>query len=785
MGQPSLGMRLTSERIRAMRTKTKSRRAKYEALESRYLMASDWQNSVNALDVDASGLVTSLDALLVLNDLNANGVRNLGSRPVGSVEPKCDTTGDNLLTPQDALLVLNALNRFVAPHSVAVDLVESSDPNGNDVVLQPVIQFTGSTSPEARIKIEQLNAVGTPLTSTVVANEQGLYSATLNLIERTTHLRFTSTDALGRTATTEREILLGDASVDWNATLLNLVREATSTLDTGTLLKPPPPLVARNLAMIHAAMFDAVNTIDKAYEPYAVNLPQVANASPVAALTTAAFGVAKSLFPGTQALREIQATLEESMATVPDGEAKALGIEIGQQVATAILNLRANDGSQLTSLYAPGTDPGDWSPTFPDFLPPTLPQWPSVTPFAMDVSSQFRPDAPPALDSAEYASAVDQVMRLGAIDSTERTTQQTEIAKFWADGGGTATPPGHWNRIATDALLTMDQSLVKNARVYALLNLALADAGIVSWDAKYHFDLWRPIDAIREADTDGNALTQRVPGWTPLLTTPSFPTYTSGHSTFSGAAATVLSALLGDNLAFTTRADPGSAGAWPPADDISQLKTRTFENFWAAAEEAGMSRIYGGIHFSFDNEAGLNSGSQVGDLVASSLLLSKSEIGQRIASQRMPLVGEVAPSVSLLNQYAQNIQVNSYIGSKAVVLYFYPKDDTPGCTEQAKAFRDRITDIRAMGAEVFGISLDDVDSHRAFSDKFQLNFDLLADSTHVVAEAYGVLSEINDSLIAKRTTFIIGVDGKIAKVFENVQVANHGDEIIAALQELS
>ena len=173
---------------------------------------------------------------------------------------------------------------------------------------------------------------------------------------------------------------------------------------------------------------------------------------------------------------------------------------------------------------------------FPDFLPPLLPQWPNVTPFAMTSGSQFRPAAPPALDSAEYAANVDEVMRLGGLNSTTRTADQTAIALFWADGGGTFTPPGHWNQIAADVSLERGNTLAERARLFALLNIALADAGISAWDAKYAFDLWRPIDAIRRGDTDGNDATIADPTWTPLLKTPPFPTYTSGHSTFSGAA---------------------------------------------------------------------------------------------------------------------------------------------------------------------------------------------------------------------------------------------------------
>jgi membrane-associated phospholipid phosphatase len=241
----------------------------------------------------------------------------------------------------------------------------------------------------------------------------------------------------------------------------------------------------------------------------------------------------------------------------------------------------------------------------------------------MQSSNQFRPAAPPSLSSPAYAAAVDEVMKLGEANSLVRTQEQTAIAEYWADGGGTATPPGHWNQIAIDQGLTRNHSLLENARMMAVLNMALADAGISSWDAKYYYDLWRPIDAIRKASTDGNNATVEDISWTPLLQTPAFQSYTSGHSTFSHAAASVLTTLLGENVAFLDRTDPGLAGAWPPIDDTSSLARRNFANFRQAADEAGLSRIYGGIHFSFDNTAGAAAGKSIGQLVATAALKRK------------------------------------------------------------------------------------------------------------------------------------------------------------------
>lgn len=284
-----------------------------------------------------------------------------------------------------------------------------------------------------------------------------------------------------------------------------------------------------------------------------------------------------------------------------------------------MLALRANDGADAVLEYVSGSDPGDWERTYPNYIPPLLPQWHNVTPFVIKSPDQYRPDAPPALTSEEYANAVDEVMQLGRINSTTRTAEQTEIAVFWADGGGTYTPPGHFNQIAADVIIEQDHSMLENARIFAMLNLAMADAGIAAWDAKYHFDLWRPIDAIREADLDGNDQTSPDETWLPLLLNPPFPTYTSGHSTFGGAADALLTALLGDNVSFTSQIDAQASPGQRPLDE-SLIVTRSFDSFSHAAEENGISRIYGGIHFGFDNTAGLESGRGIGSYVAENLL---------------------------------------------------------------------------------------------------------------------------------------------------------------------
>jgi membrane-associated phospholipid phosphatase len=228
----------------------------------------------------------------------------------------------------------------------------------------------------------------------------------------------------------------------------------------------------------------------------------------------------------------------------------------------------------------------------------------------MTSGDQFRASGPPALTGQAYAEAFNEVKLLGAANSVTRTTDQTEIARFWADGAGTITPPGHWNQIAQTVAQSSSLSLVEEARLFALLNIAEADAAILCWDTKYSSNFWRPITAIREADTDGNDLTEQDADWKPLLTTPNFPSYTSGHASFSGAAAAVLAGLTGsDSFTFTAKAHNSVAVA-----------DRTFFSFSQAAGEAADSRLYGGIHFDFDNADGLAAGVALGQYVLNSQL---------------------------------------------------------------------------------------------------------------------------------------------------------------------
>jgi hypothetical protein len=349
-----------------------------------------------------------------------------------------------------------------------------------------------------------------------------------------------------------------------------------------------------------------------------VYAPDSYDTSREAAAAQAAFRVLLDLYPAERAT--LQETLAETLARIPEGPSKAAGVRLGDTVAESVIVWRRNDGSQRSASHPASTEPGKWRPTPPGFKPALLPQWAGVTPFGIPSASQFRQPYPPDLRSAEYARHFQEVKDLGSATSTVRTREQTEIAHYWADGAGTVTPPGHWNRIAQGVARSSGLSLPENARLFALLNVTLADAAIVCWDMKFACNFWRPVTAIHEADRDGNDQTQPDRAWSPLLTTPPFPSCTSGHSTFSGAAAEALKLFFGrDDVRFTDVSESG--------------RSRTFVSFTQAANEAGRSRIYGGIHYEFDNTTGLESGRAVARSIFQNHAQPLSPAGNAIATR--------------------------------------------------------------------------------------------------------------------------------------------------------
>lgn len=382
----------------------------------------------------------------------------------------------------------------------------------------------------------------------------------------------------------------------WNNALLDAV--ATSAT--------PPPRSSRAMAMAQLAVFDAVNAMDGRWNAY---LPDVLTVdepcSRRAAVAAAAHGVLTSLYPALQG--DFDALLDRQLGSLNNIAARDNGMALGAACAANIMTARLNDGSATVVPYTPGNLPGEWRPTGPANAPALLPNWPTVTPFTMTSGDQFRQSGPPALDSAEYAAAFNEVKELGALNSATRTQDQTEIALIWAAGGGTVTPPGQWNQIAQQIVRNEGMSVTQSARLMGALGAALADAAIVSWDMKYEYELWRPITAIQEADTDGNDATEADLSWVPLINTPPFPEYTSGHSTFSRAAATILQLLTGsDSHEFTVTSDG---------------ITRTYTSLDDAANEAGLSRIYGGIHFDFSNVDGQLSGQLLGEYIYANYFL--------------------------------------------------------------------------------------------------------------------------------------------------------------------
>ena len=380
-----------------------------------------------------------------------------------------------------------------------------------------------------------------------------------------------------------------DVVTDWNSAALNAIRAG----------RTPPPVAARALAILHAAIYDAVNGITRTHTSYRVESAAPSSASVEAAASAAAHSVLVTLFPASTTLFDtLHATI---LAVLPDRPQTRSGLVWGSTVAAEILLWRTTDYSQ-TPIPAPvGGGLGTWQPTPPAAGAYLLPQWAFVQPFTMPTSDHFRPLGPPALDSTTYAEDYNEVRMLGRAVGSSRTAEHEQIALFWADGAGTETPPGHWNTIAQAVSRQAGNTVEQNARLFALLNLAMGDAAIFAWDAKYFFNNWRPLTAIRNGDDDGNAATAGDPEWTSLVINPPFPDYVSGHSAFSAAAATVLAMFYGtDAMAF----DTGS--------DVLPAVRRQFPSFSAAAAEAAASRLYGGIHFRSAIQDGLTGGVQIG-----------------------------------------------------------------------------------------------------------------------------------------------------------------------------
>ena len=356
-----------------------------------------------------------------------------------------------------------------------------------------------------------------------------------------------------------------------------------------------PSAAARLYALVHLAQHDAVNAVAPRYESYAFGGRDAA-ADPEAAAAAAAHAVLAAVYPARRA--RLDSTLAASLAAVPDGEVEARGIALGTQAAAAILARRENDGSDTPVVgdYTPGTGPGRYQFT-PPFTLAFQPGWRFLRPFALTRPDQFRPKAPPALGSKAYADAFAEVKSVGQAGSATRTPDQTAYAKFWYEFSELG-----WNRIARAVASDRALGLQGTARLFALLNVAMSDAYVAGWDAKYHYDFWRPITAIRAAATDGNPATAPDAAWEPLMVTPPVQDYPSTHSALGDAAAEVLASVFGDRTAFTFTSPTAV-----PADSA-----RSFARFSAAADENADSRVRAGIHFRFATDAGQELGRRVG-----------------------------------------------------------------------------------------------------------------------------------------------------------------------------
>jgi len=381
--------------------------------------------------------------------------------------------------------------------------------------------------------------------------------------------------------------------VQWNRTLLVIVRTPKA--------QPATIHPTRSFAIMHAAIYDAVNAIDRTHKPYLVRLTGVSRfASQDAAADAAAHTVLVTLYPNFQTTLDTQ--FQQLLAQIPDGAGKAEGIRIGQTVAERILALRSNDGSDSAPIpFIFGTAPGDYQSTPPNFpKQPQFTHWSLVTPFALERANQFRPGPPPALTSDTYSDVFNEVKSLGIAGSTTATPDQALTGRFW-----NGAIQNYWNEIAQTAAVAHNLTTAQNARLFALLNLTIADDVIAFYDAKYTYNFWRPVTAIREAATDGNPKTLPDPNWLPEVgnTTPD-PAYPGAHAVISASGASVLiSFFRGNHFDFTVTSE-----VLPGVD-------RSFTSFSAAAEEATLSRIFAGVHFRSDLTTGQRLGRQVADFV--------------------------------------------------------------------------------------------------------------------------------------------------------------------------
>jgi len=378
-----------------------------------------------------------------------------------------------------------------------------------------------------------------------------------------------------------------DVVTDWNMTTNDLVAK-----DIGNNPK------LRTLAMVHVAMSDAINTVQNRYTRVIATLPAAPGASVEAAAATAAWHILTQIYPKEKA--KVEEAYQTSLKAIPEGPAKSEGITLGMEVAKAVQADRATDGTSAPDTYRPHTTPGAYVPT-------TLPLWEQYArakPWVLKSADQFRPGPPPALSSAEWARDYNEVKSLGGTKSTARTPEQTEAVTFWENVNfGPA-----WQAAARELSTNKEMPLAECARLFALLNMSLANAYIVNWDAKYTYNFWRPITAIRNGDQDGNDATERDAGWTSFNPTPMHPEYPSQATINATIASAVLEAVFG----------PVKAIPFTATDVRDAKRTRQFASLADMAEEQKNVRVWGGVHYRF----AIRASEEVGPKVAAYMIES-------------------------------------------------------------------------------------------------------------------------------------------------------------------
>jgi PAP2 superfamily len=379
-----------------------------------------------------------------------------------------------------------------------------------------------------------------------------------------------------------------DVITDWNEKVVT----------AGVKASQAPFVHTRSAAIVHVAMFDAVNSIDRRYTPYRVQVSTAAGASREAAAAAAAHFALVRLYP--EQAKDFDSFYQASLAAVPDGEPKSKGIQLGEQVAAEILALRAKDGANAPNTYRPHTAAGIYVST----ALPVASGWGQVTPFALKEGSQFRPAAPVSLQSAQWAKDCDEVKKMGAKIGSGRTAEQTDIARLWE-----LTGPGLHNPVARQLAATKTLDIVDNARLLALYAMAMADSYIAVFDAKYTYNFWRPVTAIRNADIDGNDTTERDPVWEPFIATPMHPEYPCAHCINSAAGAAVLEAFFGDAVPTFSLTSPTAPGV-----------TRRFNRLSTYVNESIDARVYDGLHYRTSGEVGAAMGRKIGEFTVQNFL---------------------------------------------------------------------------------------------------------------------------------------------------------------------